>query len=122
MQFWLRATNNLQYIVVKETMALSSIFGGGSPSQQQTVTAPAASGNIKDQLKSQIAQELAVANATELVSKVTENCFEKCLDAPYNNTQEGCVDQCLAKYMRSWNAISKAYISRIQQASTSGEI
>ncbi|SCU96661.1 LANO_0E14026g1_1 [Lachancea nothofagi CBS 11611] len=104
-------------------MALSSIFGGASPSQQQTTAVPSAkASNVKDQLKTQIAQELAVANASELVSKVTENCFEKCLISPYSNGEEGCIDQCLAKYMRSWNVVSKAYVARIQQASTSGEI
>ncbi|SCU85805.1 LADA_0D09824g1_1 [Lachancea dasiensis] len=104
-------------------MALSSIFGGAAPSQQQTAPASTAKAvNVKEQLKTQIAQELAVANASELVNKVTENCFEKCLTSPYSSGEEGCVDQCLAKYMRSWNVVSKAYVARIQQASTSGEI
>lgn len=102
-------------------MALSSIFGGGSPSQQQTTGSQSLS-NVTDQLKSQISQELAISNTTELVNKVTENCFEKCLNTPYNDKQESCIDQCLAKYMRSWNTISQAYISRIQQASANGEI
>lgn len=102
-------------------MALSSIFGGATPSQQQTVN-PSAASPLTDKVKTQIAQELAVANATELVNKVTDNCFEKCLTSPYSNTNEPCVDQCLAKYMRSWNVVSRAYIARIQQASTSGEI
>lgn len=103
-------------------MALTSIFGGSSSQPTSSVQAPSSPNDIKSQLKSQISQELAVANATELVNKVTENCFEKCLNAPYTNSQEPCVDQCLAKYMRSWNAISKAYIARIQQASVNGEI
>ncbi|AET40969.1 protein translocase subunit TIM13 Ecym_7118 [Eremothecium cymbalariae DBVPG len=103
-------------------MGLSSIFGGGSPSQQQETLIPNDNSNVKTQLKNQISQELAVANATELVNKVTENCFEKCLSAPYSIGQDGCVDQCLAKYMRSWNTISQAYIARIQQASADGDI
>ncbi|EDO15772.1 hypothetical protein Kpol_478p7 [Vanderwaltozyma polyspora DSM 70294] len=104
-------------------MALSSIFGGGSPSQQNTaIPSTSGSSSVTAKLKEQIAQELAVANATELVNKTTENCFEKCLTSPYSNTNEACIDQCLAKYMRSWNIVSKAYIARIQQASTSGEI
>lgn len=102
-------------------MALSSIFGGASPSQQSTISSKGSNG-ITQKLKEQIAQELAVANATELVNKTTESCFEKCLTSPYISPNEGCVDQCLAKYMRSWNVVSKAYIARIQEASTSGEI
>lgn len=102
-------------------MGLSSIFGGATPSQQQTVDAKP-SNPVTEKLKGQIVQELAVANATELVNKVTDNCFEKCLMSPYTEANEQCVDQCLAKYMRSWNVVSRAYIARIQQASTAGEI
>lgn len=102
-------------------MALSSIFGGATPSQQQTTNSGGSSA-VTDQLKNQIGQELAVANATELVNKATENCFAKCLKSPYSDGNENCVDECLAKYMRSWNVVSRAYISRIQQASTSGDI
>ncbi|CCC67246.1 hypothetical protein NCAS_0A06880 [Naumovozyma castellii] len=98
-----------------------------SSSQDQNTTAPSTRSGLSnaspaETLKTQIAQELAVANATELVSKLTENCFEKCLTAPYSTNNEACVDQCLTKYMKSWNAVSKAYVARIQEASTSGEI
>lgn len=105
-------------------MGLSSIFGGGAPSQQKeaATTAKTTPNPIAKELKNQIAQELAVANATELVNKISENCFEKCLTSPYATRNDACIDQCLAKYMRSWNVISKAYICRIQNASASGEI
>lgn len=76
---------------------------------------------VKQEIQDQIAQELAVANATELVNKITENCFEKCIQQPLSSIslqEDGCVNQCLEKYMRSWNVISKSYISRIQQSST----
>lgn len=106
-------------------MGLSSIFGGSAPSQQQTVSSSpqlSSADGLTSQVKTQISQELAVANATELVNKVTENCFEKCLKSPFSERNEPCVDECLVKYMKSWNIVSKAYIARIQQASASGEI
>jgi import inner membrane translocase subunit TIM13 len=68
-------------------MALGGLFGG-SGSSPVTATKVDASSQIKDQLKAQIAQELAVANATELVNKMTENCFEQCLKAPYTNPED----------------------------------
>ncbi|KAJ9571345.1 uncharacterized protein HLK63_H09361 [Nakaseomyces glabratus] len=94
-----------------------ALFGGSSSQAPES-----ASDNKVQAFKQQIAQEIAVANATDLVNKVSENCFEKCLQSPYKDGNEGCVDQCLAKYMRSWNVISKTYINRIQDASTTGEI
>lgn len=92
-----------------------ALFGGSTP-------AASTLSQIKTQLQEQISQELAVANATELVNKITENCFEKCVQVPQDHVtapQSACVNQCLEKYMRSWNVISKAYITRIQQEKSS---
>ncbi|EAZ63555.1 hypothetical protein PICST_37361 [Scheffersomyces stipitis CBS 6054] len=93
-----------------------ALFGSSSSA------APApASKSLKQEIQDQISQELAVANATELVSKITENCFEKCISQPgtsLNGQEDFCVNQCLEKYMRSWNVISRAYITRIQQSSS----
>ncbi|CAK7893986.1 mitochondrial import inner membrane translocase subunit Tim13p [[Candida] anglica] len=95
----------------------------GSPSTSTSTSTPNAvqSQQLKQQIQDQISQELAVANATELVNKITENCFEKCVTNPQislNPQEDGCVNQCLEKYMRSWNVISKSYITRIQQSSS----
>lgn len=96
-----------------------AFFGTSAP----TATSPVGgddSQKIKSQIQDSIAQELAIANATELVSKITENCFDKCIQQPstsLNGQEDFCVNQCLEKYMRSWNVISKSYIGRIQQSS-----
>lgn len=92
------------------------LFSSSSPSAPAAVPG---GGEIKDQIETQIKQELAIANATELVNKITENCFTKCIEQPQSsltNPQTSCVDMCLQKYMRSWNVISKTYINRIQQS------
>lgn len=100
-------------------MGLSSLFG------YKDANAPPATpveNSISDNFKNQISQELAIVSATELVNKATENCFQQCLKQPYTDKNKPCVDQCLSKYLQSWNTISKAYLSRIQDASASGEI
>ena len=100
-------------------MGLGSFFGGKTTTTEENNSTNTTISNdpIAQKLKAQIQQELAVANATELVNKVSENCFEKCLLAPYQEGNDPCIDQCLAKYMRSWNVISKTYIARIQNLS-----
>ncbi|KAF5101886.1 hypothetical protein DV451_002071 [Geotrichum candidum] len=83
----------------------TSIFGSSSSANADaSAAAPAPAVNlnsaqIKKQIQDQIAQELAVANATELVN---------------------CTKQCMEKYMHAWNTVSRSYISRIQQASAEG--
>ncbi|SMN21168.1 similar to Saccharomyces cerevisiae YGR181W TIM13 Mitochondrial intermembrane space protein [Maudiozyma saulgeensis] len=104
-------------------MGLGSFFGGNKSTVTDNNSQTTISNDPTSQrVKAQIQQELAVANATELVNNVSKNCFEKCLMAPYSQPNDPCIDQCLAKYMRSWNVISKTYVARIQNASTTGEI
>lgn len=65
------------------------LFGASSNSAAPITSAPVdQSSKVKEELKAQIAQELAVANATELVNKITSNCFEKCMSAPYGYKDE----------------------------------
>ncbi|EMG48410.1 TIM13 Mitochondrial import inner membrane translocase subunit TIM13 [Candida maltosa Xu316] len=100
-------------------------FWSSSSSSSSDSTTPAntspeylKSQQIKQDLQNQISQELAAANATELVRTITENCFDKCVLMPKDTLSPSeltCIAQCREKYMRSWNVISKAYIGRIQQ-------
>lgn len=69
-------------------MALSGLFGGSGNSTPVTSTTVSSNSQVKDQLKAQIGQELAIANATELVNKITENCFAQCQNAPFSNGEE----------------------------------
>lgn len=103
-------------------MGLGSLFGKKESTEGTAIASSLTQDPAALQVKQQIQQELAIANATELVSKVSENCFEKCLQAPFSQGNDPCIDQCLAKYMRSWNVISKTYVARIQDASNTGEI
>ncbi|EDS27087.1 mitochondrial inner membrane protein translocase, 13kD-subunit [Culex quinquefasciatus] len=36
----------------------------------------------KDELMSQVKQQIALANAQELLTKMTEKCFKKCISKP----------------------------------------
>lgn len=71
-------------------MALSSLFGGSASSAPAVSASTTSNSQVKEELKAQIGQELAVANATELVNKMTDNCFEQCLAAPYSSADEVC--------------------------------
>ncbi|KAG5418698.1 TIM13 [Candida metapsilosis] len=101
----------------------SSSSSSSSAPAQSTAAQPIISSDsqkLKQDIQNQISQELAVANATELVRTITENCFDKCIDTPqaqFDHFQETCIAQCKEKYMRSWNTISRAYIARIQNQS-----
>ena len=60
----------------------SSSSSGQTDSSSTSSPASLRSQQIKQDLQNQISQELAAANATELVRTITENCFDKCILIP----------------------------------------
>ncbi|KDR18929.1 mitochondrial import inner membrane translocase subunit Tim13 [Zootermopsis nevadensis] len=76
------------------------------------------SGQQKDDLMDQVKQQIAVANAQELLTKMTEKCFKKCIIKPgtsLDSSEQKCVAMCMDRYMDAWNLVSKAYSNRLQR-------
>uniref|UniRef100_R4G4D7 Mitochondrial import inner membrane translocase subunit n=2 Tax=Rhodnius prolixus TaxID=13249 RepID=R4G4D7_RHOPR len=76
------------------------------------------SGSQKDELMETVKQQIAIANAQELLTKMTEKCFKKCVGKPgtsLDNSEQKCVLMCMDRYMDSWNLVSKTYSNRIQK-------
>ncbi|ORY34722.1 putative mitochondrial import inner membrane translocase subunit tim13 [Naematelia encephala] len=90
---------------------MASLFGGStssSPDMQQR----------KEQMKMQIQQELAVANAQQLINKINENCFEKCITRPstsLSSSEEQCLGRCMTLYMAAFDQVSKSYVARVSK-------
>lgn len=52
----------------------------------------------KDQLMDQVKQQIALANAQELLTKMTEKCFKKCVNRPGSELDSGeqkCIAMCM---------------------------
>ncbi|XP_017796743.1 PREDICTED: mitochondrial import inner membrane translocase subunit Tim13 [Habropoda laboriosa] len=72
----------------------------------------------RNELMQQIKQELAVANAQELLSKMSEKCFKKCVLRPgtsLDSSEQKCVAMCMDRYMDAYNLVLKTYSARIQK-------
>ncbi|KAM6962916.1 mitochondrial import inner membrane translocase subunit Tim13 [Aplochiton taeniatus] len=85
----------------------SDFSSGGGSSKMDT-------GTIMEQVKVQI----AVANAQELLQRMTDKCFKKCIGKPggsLDNSEHKCIAMCMDRYMDSWNTVSRAYNSRLQR-------
>ncbi|XP_018366731.1 PREDICTED: mitochondrial import inner membrane translocase subunit Tim13 [Trachymyrmex cornetzi] len=81
-----------------------------------------ATGNLtglqRDELMQQVKQQIAVANAQELLTKMTEKCFKKCIGKPgtsLDSSEQKCVAMCMDRYMDSFNLVSKTYSERLQR-------
>jgi len=83
------------------------------------LSTPITSGSdVKTQIMNQVRQEAAVHNARQLIEKINEHCFERCIPKPGSSIsrgEESCFSSCMEQYMTSWNAISRQYVARIQK-------
>ncbi|OKL62146.1 Mitochondrial import inner membrane translocase subunit tim13 [Talaromyces atroroseus] len=94
-----------------------ALFGSSSSSD---VTSEPSSTELKNALIQQVQTEAAVNNARALVSKINENCFDRCVPAPGSSLSSGestCLSSCMEKYISLWNTTSRTYIARVQQES-----
>lgn len=76
------------------------------------------SGVQKEELMDQVKQQIAIANAQELLTKMSEKCFKKCINKPgtaLDNSEQKCIAMCMDRYMDAWNLVSRTYSSRIQR-------
>lgn len=83
-----------------------------------TLSTGSLSGAQKEELMDQVKQQIAIANAQELLTKMSEKCFKKCINKPgtaLDNSEQKCIAMCMDRYMDSWNLVSRTYSSRIQR-------
>ncbi|XP_065220856.1 mitochondrial import inner membrane translocase subunit Tim13 [Planococcus citri] len=83
---------------------MESAVGNLSPSQ-------------KDELMDQVKQQIAIANAQELLTDMTKKCFNKCVVKPgssLDSSEQKCVAMCMDRFMDSWNLVSRTYGKRIE--------
>ncbi|CAD5112611.1 DgyrCDS1824 [Dimorphilus gyrociliatus] len=77
-----------------------------------------ADGASKEHMMDQLRQQIAVANATELLQKLSDKCFKKCVTSPgtsLGNSEQKCIAMCVDRYLDSWNVVSKSYVQRLQK-------
>ncbi|KAK3562103.1 hypothetical protein QTP86_029339 [Hemibagrus guttatus] len=66
----------------------------------------------------QVKVQIAVANAQELLQRMTDKCFKTCIGRPgstLDNSEQKCIAMCMDRYMDAWNTVSRAYNSRLQR-------
>ncbi|KAI8875570.1 hypothetical protein K501DRAFT_233500 [Backusella circina FSU 941] len=76
--------------------------------------------NKKQEVMDQVRSELALANAQELINKINEKCYLKCVPKPGSRLESGeqaCLSKCMDRYMEAWNVVSRAYVARLQRES-----
>ncbi|KAI0179983.1 Tim10/DDP family zinc finger-domain-containing protein [Hypoxylon sp. FL1284] len=73
---------------------------------------------LKAQVIKDVKAQYAIENVRQLVEKINEHCFEKCVPKPgtsLSNSEQTCFTQCMEKYMSAWNQVSTTYINQLQR-------
>lgn len=86
--------------------------------KMDSLTTGSLSGVQKEELMDQVKQQIAIANAQELLTKMSEKCFKKCISKPgtsLDNSEQKCIAMCMDRYMDAWNLVSRTYSTRIQR-------
>ncbi|XP_064390315.1 mitochondrial import inner membrane translocase subunit Tim13-like [Halichondria panicea] len=74
-------------------------------------------GSDNAKLMEQMRSQVAVASAQELIQKMSDKCFRKCINAPgseLDSREQKCLSMCMDRYMEAWNITSKSYSSKLQ--------
>ncbi|KAK7969117.1 hypothetical protein PG984_000396 [Apiospora sp. TS-2023a] len=74
--------------------------------------------SVKAEVIKQVQTQYAMNNARELIEKINEHCFQKCVPKPGSSLSSGeqaCFTQCMEKYMSAWNQVSTTYITRLRR-------
>ncbi|KAH7928283.1 hypothetical protein BV22DRAFT_1192987 [Leucogyrophana mollusca] len=70
----------------------------------------------KEAVISKVRQEIALANAQELLNKAGEKCFAKCVTKPstsLSGSEQTCLTHCLERYLEAFTIVSRTYTSRV---------
>ncbi|KAI3336657.1 Tim10/DDP family zinc finger-domain-containing protein [Xylariaceae sp. AK1471] len=74
--------------------------------------------SIKTEVIRQVRTQYAMDNAKQLIEKINDHCFQRCVPKPGTSLSSGeqaCFTQCMEKYMSAWNQVSTSYIHRLQR-------
>ncbi|XP_030379661.1 mitochondrial import inner membrane translocase subunit Tim13-like [Scaptodrosophila lebanonensis] len=69
-------------------------------------------------VKHQIKQEAALANVQDMLNKMTQKCFQKCINHPAESLagyEQKCIAMCVDRYMESYRLVARTYGERLQR-------
>ncbi|KAL5526039.1 TIM13 [Sanghuangporus baumii] len=101
---------------------MSSLFGSTSGPSPGTPANPDMQAR-KEKFMTQVRNELALSGAQELINKINEKCFAKCITKPstsLSGSEETCLSRCMDRYMEAFNIVSRTYTARLARERIEG--
>ncbi|XP_062580442.1 mitochondrial import inner membrane translocase subunit Tim13-like [Saccostrea cucullata] len=72
----------------------------------------------REDYMNEVKQQIAIANAQELLQKMSEKCFKKCVTKPgtsLSSSENKCLAMCMDRYIDTQTLVAKAFSNRLQQ-------
>ncbi|KAH8376063.1 hypothetical protein KR009_002635, partial [Drosophila setifemur] len=72
----------------------------------------------EQQLKEQVQQQSVMSSVQNMLSKVSGNCFRKCVDYPKGSllgSEQRCLNLCMDRYLDSYNLVAKTFFRRLER-------
>ncbi|KAK7454542.1 protein translocase subunit [Stygiomarasmius scandens] len=83
---------------------------------KSAVSSPTDNNARKEAIMTQVRNELAQANAQQLINNMNERCFKACVTKPgtsLSSSEQTCLARCLDRFMEAFNIVSRTYTARI---------
>jgi len=80
------------------------------------ISSPVDSAARKQALMDQVRNELAQANAQQLMNNMNDKCYKACITKPgdsLSSSEQTCLTRCMDRYMEVFNIVSRTYVSRL---------
>ncbi|KAJ3800688.1 Tim10/DDP family zinc finger-domain-containing protein [Lentinula aff. detonsa] len=78
----------------------------------------------KQAIMDQVRNELAQANAQQLMNNMNERCFKACVTKPgdsLSSAEQTCLTRCLDRFMETFNVVSRTYVARLAKERSESE-
>ncbi|KAI0709840.1 Tim10/DDP family zinc finger-domain-containing protein [Earliella scabrosa] len=105
----------LTLLLLSPTM--TSLFGATRGAQPPTSSPDELAARVAS-IKNSIRNEVALQNAQELMNKVSDKCYVKCVPKPgtsLSSSEERCLSQCMDRYLEAFDIISRTYVARLKR-------
>ncbi|KAH8344629.1 hypothetical protein KR067_001672 [Drosophila pandora] len=79
--------------------------------------------NISDTFKEQVQQQAVMDSVRQMLDRICDNCFRKCVDRPSEALQakeQRCLSMCMDRFMDSYNLVARTFQRRLERE-TAGE-
>lgn len=76
--------------------------------------------NKNESFKEQVQQQAVMDSIRQMLDRICDNCFRKCVDRPSEALQakeQHCLNMCMDRFMDSYNLVARTFQRRLERES-----